>query len=177
NPRPGPTARSVALEAIRRVVDEGAYSNLLVPALLGRSGLDGRDRAFAAELAYGTRRRLIPLDHAIEARSSRPIARMTPGARNAIRLGAYQIAYTSVPAHAAVGETVGLVGPRERAFVNAVLRRVADDPPPPAEGDDDDAVSHRTAPAPRAGGGPVRLVGAWHQGAARAVARVGRVSA
>ena len=124
NPRPGPTARSVALEAIRRVVDEGAYSNLVVPALLGRSGLDGRDRAFAAELAYGTLRRLIPLDHAIEARSSRPIARMTPGARNAIRLGAYQIAYTSVPAHAAVGETVGLVGPRERAFVNAVLRRV-----------------------------------------------------
>ena len=57
NPPPGPTARSVALEAIRRVVEERAYSNLVVPALLGRSGLDGRDRAFAAELAYGTLRR------------------------------------------------------------------------------------------------------------------------
>ena len=170
NPRPGPTARSVALEAIRRVVDEGAYSNLLVPALLGRSGLDGRDRAFAAELAYGTLRRLIPLDHAIEARSSRPIARMTPGARNAIRLGAYQIAYTSVPAHAAVGETVGLVGPRERAFVNAVLRRVADDPPPPAEGDDDDAVSHRTGLAPWAVRELRRLVGAETEAAAAAFA-------
>ena len=141
---PGPTARSVALEAVRRVIDERAYSNLLVPALLGRSGLDDRDRAFAAELAYGTLRRRIPLDHMIEARASRPIARMSQSARHALRLGAYQLAYTAVPAHAAVAETVGLAGPRERGFVNAVLRRVAEDPPPAAEGLDDDAVSLRT---------------------------------
>src|SRR6185369_5387162 len=142
--RPTPTARSVALEAIRRVIDERAYSNLVVPGLLGRSGLDERDRAFAAELAYGTLRRRIPIDHAIEARASRPIGRMTSGVRNALRLGVYQIAFTSVPAHAAVGETVGLVGPRERGFVNAVLRRIAASPPEPAEGDDDEAVSLRT---------------------------------
>jgi len=141
---PRPTARAVALEAIRRVIDERAYSNLLVPALLGRSGLDERDRAFAAELAYGTLRRRIPIDHAIEQRASRPIARMTPGARHAMRLGTYQLAYTSVPAHAAVGETVGLVGHSERGFVNAVLRRLAADPPPPPEGDGDDALSLRT---------------------------------
>src|SRR6266480_518206 len=143
--RPVPTARSVALEAIRRVIDERAYSNLVVPGLLGRSGLDERDRAFAAELAYGTLRRRIPIDHAIEARASRPIGRMTPGVRNALRLGAYQIAFTSVPAHAAVGETVGLVGPRERGFVNAVLRRLAVSPPSSTR-------SSRTAQAAR----PVR---------------------
>jgi 16S rRNA (cytosine967-C5)-methyltransferase len=142
--RPLPTARSVALEAIRRVIDERAYSNLLVPALLGRSGLDDRDRAFATELAYGTLRRRIPIDRAIAARASRPIGRMTPAVRNALRLGAYQIAYTSVPAHAAVGETVELVGPRERGFVNAVLRQLEAAPPRPAEGDDDEAVSLRT---------------------------------
>jgi 16S rRNA (cytosine967-C5)-methyltransferase len=100
--RPVPTARSVALEAIRRVIDERAYSNLVVPGLLGRSGLDERDRAFAAELAYGTLRRRIPIDHAIEARATRSIGRMTTGVRNALRLGVYQIAFTSVPAHAAV---------------------------------------------------------------------------
>ena len=61
------------------VIDERAYSNLVVPGLLGRSGLDERDRAFAAELAYGTLRRRIPIDHAIEARASRPISRMTSG--------------------------------------------------------------------------------------------------
>ncbi|TMK85638.1 MAG: hypothetical protein E6G43_11615 [Actinobacteria bacterium] len=175
NPRPGPTARSVALEAIRRVIEERAYSNLLVPALLGRSGLDGRDRAFAAELSYGTLRRRIPLDHAIEARSSRPIARMTPGARNAMRLGAYQIAYTSVPAHAAVGETVGLVGPRERGFVNAVLRRLADDPPPAAEGGGEDAVSLRTGLATWAVRELRHLVGDETEAAAAAFAERGRL--
>ena len=140
----GPSARAVALEAIRRVIDEGAYSNLLIASLLGRSGLDRRDRAFASELAYGTLRRLVPLDLAIEQRANRPVERMSPGARHVLRLGAYQLLYTAVPHHAAVSESVSLVDPRERGFVNAVLRRVADDPPAPAVGDTEEALSGRT---------------------------------
>lgn len=139
-----PTARAVALEAIRRVIDEGAYSSLLLPSLLGRSGLDQRDRAFASELAYGTLRRLVPLDLAIERRANRPVDRMSAGARNTLRLGAYQLLYTAVAPHAAVGETVGLADPRERGFVNAVLRRLAQDPLTPPDGDTEEALSGRT---------------------------------
>lgn len=142
------TARSVALEAVRRVTDEGAYSSRLIPALLSRSGLSERDRALATELAFGTLRRLPGLDRAIGLRSSRPIARMSPGARAALRLGAYQIAFTRIPPHAAVGESVGLAAPRERGFVNAILRRLADDPPPPPTGEGDGDVSARTGLAP-----------------------------
>jgi 16S rRNA (cytosine967-C5)-methyltransferase len=142
------TARSVALEAVRRVVDEGAYSNRVIPALLERSGLDRRDRAFAAELAYGTLRRLVPIDHAIEARSNRPIVRISPTARHALRLGVYQLLFAGVPPHAAVGETVELTSARERGFVNAVLRRIAAAPPAPPEGDDDADVAIRTGLAP-----------------------------
>jgi 16S rRNA (cytosine967-C5)-methyltransferase len=142
------TARSVALEAVRRVTDEGAYSSRLIPALLSRSGLSERDRALATELAFGTLRRLPGLDRAIGLRSSRPIARMTPGARAVLRLGAYQIAFTRIPPHAAVGESVGLAAPRERGFVNAILRRLADDPPPPPTGEEDGDVSARTGLAP-----------------------------
>jgi 16S rRNA (cytosine967-C5)-methyltransferase len=141
------TARSVALDAVRRVVDEGAYSNRVIPALLERSGLDRRDRAFATELAYGTLRRLLPVDHAIEARASRPIARISPTARHALRLGVYQLLFADVPPHAAVGETVGLASARERGFVNAVLRRIAEAPPSPPEGDDDADVALRTGMA------------------------------
>ena len=36
---------------VRRVADEGAYSNRLLPSALARSGLDQRDRALATELA------------------------------------------------------------------------------------------------------------------------------
>jgi 16S rRNA (cytosine967-C5)-methyltransferase len=143
-----PSARQVALEVIRRVADEGAYSNRLLPAALGRSGLHERDRALATELAYGTLRHVPELDEAIGARATRPIARMTPGARAALRLGAYQLLHTRIPAHAAVGETVGVVVPRERGFVNAILRRLAKEPPAPPAGVDDHAISFRTGMAP-----------------------------
>ncbi len=141
------TSRALALEVIRRVIDEGAYSSRLLPRLLARSGLDERDRAFASELAYGTLRRRLLLDAAIERQANRPLARMTVGAPHALRLGAYQLLYTKVPPHAAVGETVALVSGRERPFVNAVLRRIATAPPGVVEGDDDEALSARTGMA------------------------------
>lgn len=124
-----PSARDVAHEVVRRVADEGAYSNRVLPTALERSGLDERDRALATELAYGTLRRIPELDAAIAALAARPIERMTPGARAALRLGAYQILHTRIPAHAAVSETVGTVVARERGFVNAILRRLASGPP------------------------------------------------
>jgi 16S rRNA (cytosine967-C5)-methyltransferase len=142
------SARAIALEVVRRVIDEGAYSNRLLPVLLARSGLDRRDRAFAVELSYGTLRRRIPLDRAIGARASRSVDRITPGAAHALRLGAYQLLEAGTPPHAAVAETVALVDARERGFVNAVLRRIAEDPPTPAGGNDDGAVSARTGLAP-----------------------------
>jgi 16S rRNA (cytosine967-C5)-methyltransferase len=143
-----PSARAVALEVVRRVADEGAYSNRLLPSALARSGLDQRDRALATELAYGTLRHVPELDAVIGARAARPIARMTPGARAALRLGAYQLLHMRIPAHAAVGETVGLVVPRERGFVNAILRRLAKEPPAPPAGADDQAIGLRTGLAP-----------------------------
>jgi 16S rRNA (cytosine967-C5)-methyltransferase len=143
-----PSARAVALEVVRRVADEGAYSNRLLPSALARSGLDQRDRALATELAYGTLRHVPELDAAIGARAARPIARMTPGARAALRLGAYQLLHMRIPAHAAVGETVGVVVPRERGFVNAILRRLAKEPPAPPAGSDEHAISLRTGMAP-----------------------------
>jgi 16S rRNA (cytosine967-C5)-methyltransferase len=143
-----PSAREVALEVIRRVTDEGAYSNRVLPAALGRSGLDERDRALATELAYGTIRHVPGLDDAIGARAARPVERMTPGARAALRMGAYQVLHTRIPAHAAVGETVGIVVPRERGFVNAILRRLAKEPPAPPAGRDDRAISLRTGMTP-----------------------------
>lgn len=129
---------------VRRVADEGAYSNRLLPALLDRSGLEQRDRALVTELAFGTLRRLVPIDHALGLLVDRPLAEASPDARAALRLGAYQLRYTRIPAHAAVGETVGLVRGRDRGFVNAVLRRLASAPPVVPEGRDDEAIALRT---------------------------------
>ena len=142
------SARAVALDVIRRVIDDGAYSNRLLPAVLSRSDLDRRDRAFATELTYGTLRRRLPLDAAIAQAARRPLERITPGARHALRLGAYQLIDAGVAPHAAVQETVALVGPRERGFVNAVLRRLATEPPSPPAGARDDDLAVRTGLAP-----------------------------
>ena len=141
------TARTVALEAIRRVTDEGAYSTIVVPGALRRSHLDERDRAFATDLAFGTIRHLRSIDWALDRVASRPVARMTPSARTVVRLGAFQVLFTDVAPHAAVGETVGLARDRERGFVNAVLRRLSVEPPSWPTGDSEEAVSVRTGMA------------------------------
>jgi 16S rRNA (cytosine967-C5)-methyltransferase len=138
----------VALEVVRRVADEGAYSNRLLPVLLARSGLAGRDRDLAVELSYGTLRRMLPLDHALGPLVARPLRRATPEARAVLRLGAYQLLFTRIPAHAAVGETVELAEDRDRGFVNAVLRRLSETEVRWPEGEGDEAVAVRTGLSP-----------------------------
>ena len=140
--------RAVAIDVVRRVTDEGAYSNRVLPGTLERAGFDERDRALVTELVYGTLRHLPWLDAAIGARAARPIDAMTPGARAALRVGAHQLLHTRIPPHAAVGETVGAVVARERGFVNAILRRLANDPPAPPKKQDDRGVALRTGMAP-----------------------------
>jgi 16S rRNA (cytosine967-C5)-methyltransferase len=83
------------------------------------------------QLAYGTVQRVRPLDHAIETLGRRPVRKLDPPVRAALRLGAYQLAYMdSVPAHAAANESVELVRAagleRAVAFTNAVMRRLGE---------------------------------------------------
>ncbi len=123
------SARGVAYEVVRRVFEEGAYADRAFRSLA--EGLDERDRAFAMQLAYGTVQRVRPLDHAIETLGRRPVRKLDPPVRAALRLGAYQLAYLeSVPAHAAANESVELVRAagleRAVAFTNAVMRRLGE---------------------------------------------------
>ena len=164
------SARAVALELVRRVTDEGAYSNVLLPALLRRSGLSARDRGLATELGYGTLRRLIPIDSLLADLVERPLDKAQPIARAALRIGAYQILYTRIPGHAAVGETVELVPTAQRGFVNAVLRSLSRAEPPRAAGDRDGAVAARTGLSAWAVAELRRLVGDEAEQAAAALA-------
>lgn len=161
---------------IRRVVEGGAYSNLALRGALSSSPLAARDRDLATELVYGTLRRLPSLDHALGPLTDRPLGRADPSALAALRLGAYQILHTRIPAHAAVDETVALAGRHQRGFVNAVLRRLAAAPPGPPEGDSDEAVSLRTGLAPWAVGELGRLLGDEAEAAAAGLAERGPLS-
>ena len=112
-----------------RVFEHGAYADRALRSAV--ADLDERDRALARQLAFGTVQRARTLDHAIETLGKRPVRRLDPPVRAALRLGAYQLAYLDgVPRYAAVNESVELVrrARLERAvpFANAVLRRLAD---------------------------------------------------
>ena len=122
-------ARRVAYRVVRRVTGDGAWADRAFRAEAEREGLDPRERALAQQLAYGTVQRLRTLDHALEAASSRPLAKIDAALLDALRLGAFQLIYAGgVPDHAAVEQTVELVkaeSPRAHGFANAVMRRVA----------------------------------------------------
>lgn len=120
-----PTAREVAIEALTRIEEGGAYANLIVPRLLDRSSLEPADRRFVTELVYGTTRRRRACDALVDRFVSASPDDMT---RRVLRLGAYQIAFGGVAPHAAVSTSVSLAPRRTRGFVNAVLRRVATTP-------------------------------------------------
>ncbi len=121
-------ARRTAYEVLLRVFEQDAYADRAFRS--AAEGLDERERAFAQRLAYGSVQRVRTLDHAIETLGRRPVRKLDPPVRAALRLGAYQLGYTDTAPHAAVNESVELVrrAKLERAvpFTNAVMRRLSD---------------------------------------------------
>ena len=121
-------ARAAAYDVLTAVREQDAYTNLLLPGLLRRRKLTGRDAAFATALAAGTIRRQGSYDAILATLVSRPLPDLQPGLLDALRLGAHQILGMRVPAHAAVATTVDLVrakvGRGPAGLANAVLRRL-----------------------------------------------------
>jgi 16S rRNA (cytosine967-C5)-methyltransferase len=119
------TARGLAASVLGRIEHDGAYANLVLNAELDRSGLSPADRRFVTDLVYGSTRMRRACDALVDRFVSAP---PDPGTRTLLRLGAYQLVFGGVAAHAAVSETVGLAPKRTRGFVNAVLRKVSTTP-------------------------------------------------
>jgi 16S rRNA (cytosine967-C5)-methyltransferase len=116
-------ARQIAFNVLRRVVDGGYASDIL---LKQTAALDSRDAGLAGEIVFGSLRYQAQIDHLISLFAAGPL---DPEVRIALRMGVYQLRYLDrIPPHAAVGESVELVkrGPRRSAsgLVNAVLRKV-----------------------------------------------------
>ncbi len=166
------TARGVALDALLRVVLDGAYLDRALGPLCDKAGLAPEDRGLATELAFGVLRRQLWLDAPIARAASRPLHEIDAASLMALRLGAYQLyALDRIPPHAAVAETVAALKarrPSATSFVNAVLRKLAASEAPPVRLDDPraelDALAHDASLPPwilrefaRALSGPDRL--------------------
>jgi len=123
-------ARLLAFEALIEVEEKGAYSNLLLPKLLSKSDLPKVDRAFAAELVYGSLRLKARHDLYISKASTRSLEDIDTKVLIVLRLGVHQLKEMRVPSHAAINETVELAkrvaGKSTGGFVNALLRKIDD---------------------------------------------------
>ncbi|MBC2934555.1 RsmB/NOP family class I SAM-dependent RNA methyltransferase [Nocardioides sp. zg-1228] len=125
--RPVDKARRAALDVLTAVRVDDAYANLVLPQVLRKHGLDGRDAGLATELASGAIRMHGLYDAVIDACLTRP--RLQPEVRDVLRLGTHQLLSMRVPDHAAISTSVDLVrasvGQGPAGLVNAVLRTVS----------------------------------------------------
>ena len=121
--------RGIAFDLLSRVQNDDAYANLLLPVLLSRAGIEGRDAGFVQELAFGTIRNRLLYEKIIEAASSRDLEDIESAARIVLLLGVHQLLEMRVPVHAAINESVNLAKTKASkgsvGFVNAVLRKVS----------------------------------------------------
>ncbi|MEA3501927.1 MAG: transcription antitermination factor NusB [Actinomycetota bacterium] len=126
----GVETRVVTATLLRRILEEGAYSNIVVRT--ATQDLERRDAVFVQRLLYTTIRYLGRIDRTIGARVSRPV---DDDVRAVLRVGVAEILFTGGDSYAAVDSAVEAVrvggSPRASGFVNGVLRNVVRDGEPP----------------------------------------------
>ena len=120
-----PEARAAAVDVLSSCIDQ-ARPLFNLPAHRSVSGLSDPDRAFAAEIIYGTLRNLLRVDFLVDAHSAIKPERMDYRIRWILRISLYQLEFMSVPDYAVVDDAVRLsrhFGKSSASgFVNAVLR-------------------------------------------------------
>ncbi len=120
----GVEARVVSATLLERIIDEGAYSNVLIRT--GTRDLEQRDTVFVQRLVYTAIRYLLRIDRTIDRYAQRTI---DGDVRNVLRIGVGEILFTDGDDYAAVDSAVEAVRalgfPRAAGFVNGVLRNVA----------------------------------------------------
>ncbi|WP_414159183.1 16S rRNA (cytosine(967)-C(5))-methyltransferase RsmB [Pseudomonas sp. BNK-45] len=117
--------RLAAAKALTAVLNGKASLNSSLPIQLDK--VEARDRGFTQDLAFGTARWQPRLSALAAKLLQKPFKAADADVEALLLVGLYQLLYTRVPAHAAIGETVGcadkLKKPWAKAMLNAVLRR------------------------------------------------------
>ncbi|WP_313087115.1 16S rRNA (cytosine(967)-C(5))-methyltransferase RsmB [Pseudomonas sp.] len=121
--------RLAAARALAVVLSGKASLNSSLPDVLGK--VDARDRGLTQELAFGTARWQPRLSGLAERLLQKPFKAADRDVEALLLVGLYQLFYTRIPPHAAIGETVGcadkLKKPWAKGLLNAVLRNAQRD--------------------------------------------------
>ncbi|MEE1922311.1 16S rRNA (cytosine(967)-C(5))-methyltransferase RsmB [Pseudomonas sp. 148P] len=117
--------RLAAARALAAVLSGKASLNSSLPTQLDK--VEARDRGLTQDLAFGTARWQPRLSALAERLLQKPFKAADADVQALLLVGLYQLFYTRVPEHAAIGETVGcadkLKKPWAKGLLNAVLRR------------------------------------------------------
>ena len=124
-------ARMCALHLLSRVINKRTALDIALDSSDEFAALPVRDRAFTRMLLTTTIRRLGQIDDLIAFAQDRPDAMKTDVMLNILRLGVTQLFFMDVPDHATVDTSVRLAEekgmPRQKGFVNAILRKLGRD--------------------------------------------------
>jgi len=118
------SVRALAAKVLNQVVEQGvSLSQALPPA---QQDLSPKDKALLQLFCYGVLRTLPRLDFFCRSLMQKPLKGKQRVMHFLILVGFYQLIYTRIPSHAAVGETVNgtkaLKNPALKGMVNGVLR-------------------------------------------------------
>lgn len=119
--------RAAVLKLLKRVYNDGAYSNLVLDSHLSENNYSFQEKKFISALFYGVIERRITLDAVIDKYSKIKLQKLDKELLLILRMGVYQLLYMdSVPQSAAVNESVKLAkkckNPAFSGFANGVLR-------------------------------------------------------
>ncbi|SDS39442.1 16S rRNA m(5)C-967 methyltransferase [Pseudomonas asplenii] len=117
--------RLAAAKALAAVLSGKASLNSSLPTQLDK--VEARDRGLTQDLAFGAARWQPRLAALAAKLLQKPFKAADADVEALLLVGLYQLLYTRIPAHAAIGETVGcadkLKKPWAKGLLNAVLRR------------------------------------------------------
>jgi 16S rRNA (cytosine967-C5)-methyltransferase len=120
--------RAVAAGVLRRIVEEGAYSNVVLPH--ATADLEQRDRSFVFRLVTDALRHSRRTTAIVEDAAGRKMAALDPEVRSVLQIAVSEMLTddkgdTYATVNESVEATRSLGVPRAAPFVNAVLRSIA----------------------------------------------------
>jgi len=123
-------SRRIARQIVQRVLEEGAYSNLILSNELNSNEINDKDKGLITEIVYGTLRRKGTLD-VIISNFVKDIKLLNTTTLNILRIAIYQLYFLDkIPEYAVCNEAVEdakTVSEEDSKLVNAILRNYIKD--------------------------------------------------
>ena len=120
-------SRLVAIVVLEKVLNENAYSNIVLGLELNKSELNDKDKSLVTEIVYGTLKYKYTIDKILSSYVKKGLDKLDSFVLNILRISIYQLRFLDkVPSFAAVNEAVNLTKKKSNEgaakLVNGVLR-------------------------------------------------------